>query len=356
MNNMHPFVNMKTDEAEYPKWRKQVASKDVVPWDYLDREWRLLRKLCFSARVPLDPCDNRPGTPKAAAKQRVPIIIPTLPEGEAEMERREELELPKAGQWLASVRFDTPVGTIPSLCSEDSPNPIEDSEVYAALPLPYLENPLGGGFGAYGKSYPCRTEKWADRSRLSVDLKDKMVPRLKPGSIMRWYVCGKGLMDYQAEELEKGMEKATDSWNSPTPGVHFVKADTAEGANLIVAYDAQMKEAYAIACFPDDATHEIRVGPLSFEPNTVEHLSNILSHELGHVQGLRHEFWYFCGEAPALSISGRPSDWDSIMNPYLVRDGLHRFRISETDKQQVERFYSLPGGSNGYYFIQDYPA
>jgi hypothetical protein len=166
------------------------------------------------------------------------------------------------------------------------------------------------------------------------------------------YTTEKPLPQQTLLELRAGMKVAAQNWNAKDIGVTFKEVTCQEDATFVVLCDPCLPDdTYARAFFPGRTERFLKVGRRSFSPESIAHISNVLSHELGHILGLRHTEWQGYESGHGLYYPTISLDLSSIMNRKLVKD-LSLLVISDRDAREAREFYALPKGMN---FIPHHP-
>jgi hypothetical protein len=209
--------------------------------------------------------------------------------------------------------------------------------------------------------YRCVTQDCCS-SALSFDMLSgqavNQVHRWTPDSCLNYYVRR---TDYTTEKplpkptlsaLRIGMKVAAQNWNAKNIGVTFKEVPSQEDATFVVLCDPCLPyDTYARAFFPSWTERFLKVGRRSFTPENIAHISNVLSHELGHILGLRHTEWQENEGGYGLYYPTMSLDLSSIMNRKLVED-LSLLVISDRDTREARAFYALRQGMN---FITHHP-
>lgn len=213
-----------------------------------------------------------------------------------------------------------------------------------------------------GRSYPCATERSNESELCLYRNNNHTIPRWEYNGVLRWFLRPHGLTNkpWEFARLEHAMITATNNWNSENIGVQFKQVFTEQEALFTVMYKQNLTGAYAVAFPPGDPRPVIDVGPGSFDKHSVKYLSEILTHELGHVLGFRHHYWKHFNEPEAVSMIvddplNQPFQWFSVMNPYLgLSGGLQDLQISERDRDWAKYFYHNDGPIHGKYPLEIY--
>jgi hypothetical protein len=212
--------------------------------------------------------------------------------------------------------------------------------------------------------YNCSTQKpkKVKNHHLSVnaDPTNGSVIRWSPGSLLPYFVSSANLAkdDGKLEMMKVAMQAATQDWQSTNVDIIFQETHVRKEATFVVFYDPDLDdETYPIAFLPGTDDRYIRIGNRMFKTIHVKHMSRVLGHEIGHVLGLRHEFWQKWVEEGIETGSARyfPTseiDDDSIMNDENIYD-LSLFVLSASDRTHIRDLYNLPAGSHNGLTITD---
>lgn len=171
-----------------------------------------------------------------------------------------------------------------------------------------------------------------------------IVGRWARNSIISYFVSNARLASEEVEAVRVAMSIAASNWAFSGLSLAFVEAPAEEDATLLVIYDRFLgPNTFARAFFPGDSRRVIDIGPRFL--SSARYTSNVLTHELGHVLGLRHELWDFYLPREKNNVYHWPSDMRdcaSIMNNHNACN-LPLLVLSEQDRAIVRAFYSLPG-------------
>jgi hypothetical protein len=199
--------------------------------------------------------------------------------------------------------------------------------------------------------YICSTQMpskvMSDHLSVNTDTISGSVIRWTPGSHLLYFMSSDNLAkgDGKRETMRESMDVATQSWQSTVLNLTFQETRVRKEATFVVFYDPNLDtKTYAVAFFPGTEDRYIRIGPRAFRPKYIKHMSCVLGHELGHVLGLRHEYWKDRKESDNVHhLPTEDHDDFSIMNTKNVHD-LSLFVLSPLDCANIKDLYDLLAG------------
>ncbi|KAI4262179.1 MAG: hypothetical protein L6R42_002636 [Xanthoria sp. 1 TBL-2021] len=177
-----------------------------------------------------------------------------------------------------------------------------------------------------------------DPAAIMVGLQSK-VPRWKPGSVVKWTAWRMGYASRQdAEYAAVHLSLAAEQWNKAQIGVTFEYVRLAKDASFVICHGGDAGNTLARAFFPnEDDLSFVYVYSAAFTEGWKENLWKVLTHELGHVLGLRHEF--AAREGAGAVQFGEKNDL-SVMN-YRKEPP----ELQPSDIKATRDFYGLPVGT-----------
>jgi len=202
--------------------------------------------------------------------------------------------------------------------------------------------------------YKCETE---DRiNELFVHLNEGEVPLWKFGVVLTWTVNTKSFpKPEQATYAQQQILGAISDWGIKGVEFQYVGEEKSNTATFIVKFSkTPLGGTVAKGFFPDEEQNILVIYPLAFSEAQIRVLRNVLSHEVGHIYGLRHEFALEEGD----TVQFGPSNPNSVMNynsPPVIQDTdriwLQKLydpnnpisQIGDTDKYKVERYTPFAG-------------
>lgn len=183
-----------------------------------------------------------------------------------------------------------------------------------------------------------------------------MVPRWevkKSPTIIRYFFQKDTFRtEAEAQIISTLLPKATKLWNDVKCGIRFDSTDNPANAHFKVLYSTELKEDTAAMSFFPNQVKDLKIYADAFDNSEFnKQLLNTITHEFGHILGLRHEH-------------ANENDEGSIAYPIGVRNeesimGYKRAtrKFQESDKEGLKLFYQLPVG---YKFdkiaVTDYPV
>lgn len=173
---------------------------------------------------------------------------------------------------------------------------------------------------------------------LVLDASEGFVPLWAYGSTLRWCFDDVSLASLdnptQAErDVRRLITEATLAWDDAAP-VKFKEEREAYDFRVVVHNVDRCTPfgcTLASAFFPDSGRHELNIYPRMFQQSNKEQIDT-MTHEMGHIFGLRHFF-----------ANVRESQWPSEIfgnhRPFSIMNYGSQSELTNDDKHDVKRLY-----------------
>ncbi|KAJ4862322.1 hypothetical protein T069G_03276 [Trichoderma breve] len=159
------------------------------------------------------------------------------------------------------------------------------------------------------------------------------IPRWSRGSELGYAIHDETFPSDLSAKIGPAMEKAVDLWQNH--GVSFKQVGRNDPATFAVVYENGPPKAYARSFFPNESRRTLSV--FQRTRRAPDSLPGLLAHELGHIQGLRHEFAHTDEEEMQFpSVLVGSENTKSIMN-YFARP--EEYQVQQSDLKELRSFY-----------------
>jgi hypothetical protein len=198
-----------------------------------------------------------------------------------------------------------------------------------------------------GRHFICRTDYRPHKlspTALRVDATEGFIPLWAENLVLRWRFNAASLAVFQNSEamkdrIRKLLNAAINAWGDAAP-IRFKEEKDNSDFEIVVERNADCSPqgcTLAQAFFPDSGRHPLYIFPTMFEQVEKEQVDT-LTHELGHIFGLRH---FFAGDSETIW----PSELFGRDNPITIMNYGAKSELTDVDREDLSNLYR--GAWNG---------
>ncbi len=217
----------------------------------------------------------------------------------------------------------------------------DESDLFALIPDEELPIAMENGVHMLGKGVICTTDYRArKRSPLEIvlDATEGFIPLWAESQVLRWRFNMASLSFFRHPEalmstIRVLLGEAITAWGDAAP-IRFTENIDNSDFEIVVEQRPNCSPlgcTLARAFFPDAGRHQLSIFPTMFEQSREEQVDT-LTHEIGHVFGLRHFF------APE-----NETRWPSVVfgehNPFSIMNYGNNSQLTPADLRDLRTLY-----------------
>lgn len=182
------------------------------------------------------------------------------------------------------------------------------------------------------------TPRGRSRAEIVVDASEGFIPLWAKDTTLRWRFQNSSMAVFKKpaaakKAIRKLLGDALLAWEDAVP-VKFAERDDAWDFEVIMKKTPECDSngcVLASAFFPDGGRHKLFLYPTMFEQDETEQVET-LTHEIGHVFGLRHFFALVQEKAWPAQVFGKHK-------PFSIMNYGNLSKLSADDKADLKRLY-----------------
>lgn len=192
-----------------------------------------------------------------------------------------------------------------------------------------------------GKGVICRTDYRAHKRspfKIVLDATEGFIPLWEENLVLRWRFNTASLSVFQQSEavasrIRELLGEAITAWDYAAPIRFDENSDNSDFEIVVKRFPDCDPQGCTLAqaFFPDAGRHQLLIFPTMFEQSRKEQVDT-LTHEIGHVFGLRHFF------APELE-----TEWPSVIfgehKPFSIMNYGNNSELTEVDRRDLNSLY-----------------